>query len=203
MTNIIDTSALSTHMGKTLTSSIATQVVAAVNAFIETRTHRCWGEVKTVTERYDFKSPLWLRHQDISLDVSTPITVKLGYPNLAQQTIAPTGYFANAQGRLTLFFSSSSRQSVRNNDLLEVTYSYGVLTAAVPSDLIEAALGIGQRLYNFVTNDGKDIVASHVGSYQVESINAIRSAGNGSSNSANNTAELLFGVVDSHATKRF
>jgi hypothetical protein len=204
MTQIITTSDLASFMnGQTLVSSISTQVVAAVNAFIETRTKRSWGEIQTVTETYDFRAPLWLRHQDVIVDGSMPIVVKIGYPNVAQQTIASTGYFANSLGRLTLYFAASSGLSVRNNDLLQVTYSYGVLGPQIPEDLKTASLSIAQRLYNHVTNNGQDIVASSVGSYRVESIGAIRGTGSGGPNPAMNTSEMYFQIVDGYATKRF
>jgi hypothetical protein len=65
MSSIISTSDLNSFTQKTLNSAIASQVVAAVNAYIERVTHRCWGDTTTVTERYDYASRLWLRHQDV------------------------------------------------------------------------------------------------------------------------------------------
>jgi hypothetical protein len=200
MSNIITTSDLSTYTGKTLVGSIATSVVASVNQWIDVRTHRAWGvgaSPISVVERYDWKSPFWLRH----MDVVAVQFVKLGYPNLSQQTIAPGGYFVNTEGRLTMYFSYSAGISVRNNDLLEITYTYGVAT--VPDDLKQAALAIAARLYNFAINDGKDIVTTSVGGYRVESIQAVRGTSGETANAANNTADLLFSIVDSYKMTRF
>jgi hypothetical protein len=200
MSNIIITADLSIYTGKTLVGPIADSVVATVNKWIDVRTHRVWNVGNapiSVVERYDWKSPLWLRH----MDVVAIQTVKLGYPNLSQQTIAPGGYFVNPEGRLTMYFSYSAGISVRNNDLLEITYTYGAQT--VPDDLKQAALAIAARLYNYATNDGKDIVSTSVGGYRVESIQAIRGTSGENTNPGNNTADLLFAVVDSYKMTRF
>ena len=199
MSTIITTTDLNNYTGKTLVSSISTQVVAAVNSWIDIYTHRAWGVGSTpisVTERYDWKSPLWLRH----MDVIAVQTVKLGYPNVAQQTIASNGYFVNPEGRLTMYFSYSSSISVRNNDLLEVTYTYGVL--AVPDDLKLAALGIAATMYNYAKAGNQNIVASSVGSYRVQYAGSVRS-GSAGPNPAMNTAEAFYAVVDSYRMRRF
>ena len=95
MSKIFTTSDLNTYTGKTLDSARAQQVVSAVNSFIETRTGRCWGETRQVTETYDLRSTNYLRHMDIT-DVSA---VKFGRGD--EQVTADTDrYFWNKTGRL-------------------------------------------------------------------------------------------------------
>lgn len=198
MSDIISTTDLNNYTGKTLTSTIALGVVNAVNKLIDVRTHRAWNVGTTpvsVTERYDWKSPLYLRHMDVIAIQS----VKLGYPNVSQQTIAPGGYFVNTEGRLTMYFSYSAGISVRNNDLLEITYTYGVST--VPDDLKEAALGIAATMYNYVKSGNQDVVASSVGNYRVQYAGSVRS-GSAGPNPAMNTAEAFYQVVDSYRMMR-
>ena len=196
MSNIFTATDLNTFTGKTLTSSIANQVVLGVNQWIEQRTHRSWGATNTVTERYDWASVIWLRHPDVTAITS----VKLGFPGQTQSTIDPTGYFNNSFGRLTMYWGQPHGISARHNDFMEIIYSYGVAT--VPDDLKLAALGIAAVIYNFAINDQQNVVAATVGSYHLQTIGSIRGTGNGITNPAMNTAEHNFMIVDSYIMRR-
>jgi hypothetical protein len=172
-------------------------VTAAVNDWVEQYTHRSWGVIKSiVAERYDFKDTIWLRHPDVvSVDA-----VVIGYPGQSQETISPGNYFSNALGRVTLYWGAHLPQSKWNNDLLSISYTYGVLT--VPNDLKLAALGIAAVMYNFAINGQQNIVSSSVGSYHVQTIGAIRGAGGVKPNSAMNTAEANYAIIDSYVMRR-
>src|SRR5688572_2804832 len=101
MSSIITPSDLNAFTQKKLNSALASQVVAAVNAYVERVTHRCWGENKSVTERHDWNRSVWLRHQDVISITS----VKTGYPGHDQDTYDSGGYHVNPLGRLS-FYSS-------------------------------------------------------------------------------------------------
>lgn len=203
MSQIINAADLNTYTNKTLVPGLANQVVDAVNQWIETRTKRCWGETKTVTERYDWKRTFWLRHQDV-----TEITsIKLGWPGQTQTTIASNSYWNNAFGRVTMFPSligpvgGINNTSMLLNDYMEVEYTYGV--EVVPEDLFLATLGVATEFYNFAINGQQTVVAASVGSYRLEYIGAVRgTAGPGAQNPAINAAEANFQVIDSYRTQR-
>jgi hypothetical protein len=147
MSSIISTSDLHSFTQKTLNSAVASQVVAAVNAYIERVTHRSWGEIKTVTERYDYGSSLWLRHQDIqSVDL-----INLGAPGSTPTEVDSDTYCCNSAGRLSFSAFPYGSRSAYLPEWLEITYTYGVND--VPEDLKLAALGIATGFYNWATND--------------------------------------------------
>jgi hypothetical protein len=146
MSSIISTSDLNSFTQKTLNGAVASHVVAAVNADIERVTHRCWDEIKTVTERYDYGNRLWLRHQDVQ-EVSS---VNSGHPGTTPVEIDRDTYYCNGLGRLSF---GTFLHGCRYPDLpewLEISYSYGV--EDVPEDLKLAALGIAAGFYNWATN---------------------------------------------------
>jgi hypothetical protein len=189
MSSIISTSDLNSFTQKSLNSAVASQVVAAVNAYIERVTHRCWGETKTVTERHDYAGWLWLRHQDVQEVVS----VSSGYPGSTPAAIQSDAYYCNAAGRLS--FGSYYVDQPRSNPSrwLEISYSYGV--EEVPEDLKLAALGIAAGFYNWATNGQKEVSSAQVGSYRLQYANA-------SSGGSDSTASSNFSVIKSYATKR-
>lgn len=199
MSNIITTSDLNSYMNKTLVSSVATSVVNAVNQWIETQTHRSFGETKQVTERYDWQPVTYLRHQDIvSVD-----QVTFGWPGDTTYTAPTDSYWSNQWGRLTLRTNMLNGfnfvQSRLYNDYMQVKYTYGVPT--VPDDLKLAALGIAAGFYNWATNNQKDVVASQVGSYRLEYSGRVRSGATGP-DPANSTSDANWQVIDSYRTQR-
>jgi hypothetical protein len=196
MSSIINIDDLNSYMNKDLTAAVAQQVVDAVNAYIESKTGRCWGETKSVSERYDWSRSIWLKHQDIVSITS----INTGYPGQVQDTYDPDGYYVNPLGRLT-FYSSPWGPSVGTargaayGDWLEVTYVYGV--TEVPEDLILAALGIAAGFYNWASDGQREISSSQVGTYRVEY------AGSRSSSNSDSTADANKAIVARYATKRF
>ncbi|MEB0287226.1 hypothetical protein QN355_11740 [Cryobacterium sp. 10S3] len=202
MSVIIQTTDLNTYMNKILVAAIATQVVSAVNQWVESRTRRSWGATVQVVERYDYKPRgVFLRKMDIvSVDL-----IRLGWPNQpsGMSTINASSYYVNEFGRLTMLspFANSVNSTTRFfNDLLEVTYTYGV--TKVPDDLKLAALGIAAVMYNFAVNGQQNIVASSVGNYHIQTIGAIRGAGGVAPNPAMNTAEANYAIIDSYVMRR-
>lgn len=122
--------------------------------------------------------------------VSGGMTIKLGYPHLIKSTLDNTSFFWNRWGRVTMYLQNPGEfnPSAVNNDLVEVTYSYGYVdqtlgtngyqedgvTSVVPDDLMMAALGIAAGYYNWATNGQKDIVAASVGTYKLQYIGSVR-----------------------------
>jgi hypothetical protein len=204
MSKLITSTDLSTYMQKSLNAGVAEAVVEAMNTWVETRTLRCWGETKQVTERYNWKRILWLRHQD----VVTVDSITLGFPGQTQTALPPNAYFVNSFGRITLYASmlapgargGAAVGSPIFNDYMQVMYTYGVPSDQVPNDLILAVLGIGATFYNFTINGQKDVVASSVGSYHVQFSGAIRPTPGAIS--SGHTDEANYGIVDSYRTRR-
>jgi len=196
MSAIFTKAELITYLGATVVPDVlATQTVAAMNAFVDRYTHRSFGEIKTVIdEQYDFKSPLWLRHQDVtSVD-----GIKIGYPNTTQTPIGSGNYFFNSYGRITLYWGQKSGLSTWNNDLLSVSYKHGVST--VPDDLKLACLGIAAAMCNFAINNGQDVIAQSIGSYRLQTMGSIRS--NGIPEPAMNRAQANWQVIDAYKLRR-
>jgi hypothetical protein len=193
MSQLITIDDLTAYSPDALDSGRAQQVVDAVNQFIETYTNRCWGETKSVTERYTWIGTVWLRHQDV-VEVSA---VTSGWPGQAQSTMAATGYYLNPLGRVT-FWNVPFINSSRYRDYLAITYEYG--QEDVPDDLKLAALAIALGFYNYVSNGGQDIVSTQVGSYRVEFSGAVRGAG--VPDPAKNTQDANWAVIDSYRQRR-
>ncbi len=208
MSKIITATDLGTYMNKTLVTGVASQVVDAVNQWVETRTKRCWGDSVTADERYDFKRVVWLRHQDVTAINS----IMLGWPGQSQQTIASTAYYWNVFGRLTMFMpfvtamsggmnGNFNSTSLLLNDYMEIKYTYGV--ADVPQDLTLATLGIAAGFYNWATNGNQVIVASSIGSYRLEFSGAVRGVGGpGMQQPATNPADANWEIIESYKTRR-
>lgn len=200
MSKIITVAGLQSYMSKnsSFKANIGKSVVDAVNAWIESRTHRSWGEITTITERYDWAPRIWLNHQDIVTDPGS-MTVKFGYPNLQQSVLDSTSYFWNSLGRVTIYLQNPSafNPSAVNNDLVEIQYSYGVLD--VPEDLVLAALGVAAGFYNWsADNNQKDIVSTAVGTYRVQFAGAIRGA---LPNPAQNVADANWAIIESYCMR--
>lgn len=163
MSKIITASDLNSYTGKTLDAGRAQVIVDAVNAYIENRTGRCWGEVKTVTDEvHDIRSTTYLR----KMDVTGVTTVKYGR-GTGQVTAPADNYVWNASGRVNAYLpiaytASSPRAYI---DGLTVTYTYGVME--VPDDLKLAALSLAADSYNHAASEQKDVKSTSVGSYSV------------------------------------
>jgi hypothetical protein len=208
MSSIITTTDLAGFMNQTLNSTQATDVVAAINEYVETETHRFWGGTKQVTETYDWKRVLWLRHMDVvSVD-----QIQVGFPNTTRTTLTTQSYWFNPYGRVTLFWNllpasllgGINTTSMLLNDYMAVTYTYGVTT--VPDDLKNAALGIAANFYNWATNGQKDIVAAQIGNYRLQFSGSVRGVGGGPDGNAppvsNSTLQLLFNTVSKYKMQR-
>lgn len=170
--------------------AIGQQVTDSVNQWVETYTKRCFGEIKTVTERYDWVPAIYLRHMDIvelpdDPTAQTTMIIKLGYPHLLQSLLDSTSYFYDTWGRITMYLQNpvEFNPSAVNNDLVEITYQYGYhalgyqsdgKTPIVPDDLQLAALGIAAGFYNWATNNQKDIVSASIGTYRLQFIGGVR-----------------------------
>jgi hypothetical protein len=203
MTKLFTKEELTAYMKKDLVDPVATMVTSAVNTYVENHTGRVWGEVVEVVERYDYKpSGIYLRQMDI-----TGITqIKLGWPNQPAdpQVINPSSYYWNEYGRVTMLapFANSVNSTTRFfNDLLEITYTHGVVDA--PEDLKLAALGIAAVMYRFYENKQQNVVSASVGSYRLQTIGSIRGTGSGTPNPAMNTAEANYLILDSYVKPRF
>ena len=198
MSVIFTAADLNTYTGKTLNAGVAATITSAVNQYIETQTHRCWGETKTIDERYDWGKTLWLRH----MDVTEVTAIKVGWPGQVQQTLPPSSYFFNPMGRITLFWMLAGRPSSPSgyyNDYIEVSYSYGV--AVVPDDLKEAAMGVAMNCYNWATAGGKEVVATSVGSFRQQYSGSVRGANVGPT-PYKDTAEAHFMTIKGYAMQR-
>lgn len=195
MSQIITIDDFTTYLNKDVTPAVAQQVVDAVNAYIERRTGRCFGETKTITERLDWSRAVYLGHQD----VVTVTSVKSGFPGQEQTTLEAGSYYSNPLGRLTMYGNPTIFTASRGalTDYLEVTYTYGVAPDEVPEDLRLAALGLAAGFYNWASEGNKDIVETQVGSYRVRYAGAV--SGNDQSKG---TSDANFAVINSYATKR-
>jgi len=207
MSSIINIDDLTSYMNKSLTNAVAQQAVDAINTWVENYTNRCWGDSAMVTERYDWKRVIYLRHQD----VQTIVSVKLGYPGHPQTTLDSGNYFVNPRGRLTFYaagfgfgtgMSSFLGGNTMYSDWLEITYTYGVV--AVPEDLKMASLALAALYYNWAINGFKDVVATSVGSYKVQFSGAIRGATSAGQPPAPalHIEEANWQIIDSYKTRR-
>lgn len=111
--------------------------------------------------------------------VSGGMTVILGYPNKMQETLDNTSFFWDQWGRVTMYLQQPRQfnPSAVNNDLVQIIYTYGVIT--VPQDMFSAALGIAANFYNWAINGDKDVVSTSIGTYKLEFAGAIRGVGGG------------------------
>lgn len=209
MSKIFSSAELDTYMvGVTLNAGLRDQVVAAVNEWIENRTHRCFGEIKTITdENHGWSNSVWLDH----MDVVSITSMSLGWPGQSQTTVQSSAYFFNRQGRVTCFSNANQNISRLYNDYMHVTYTYGYdrlgyaadgVTPIVPDDLKLAALSIAAGLYNYAANGNQQVVAAAVGSYRLQYIGSVRGTSSGALNPAGNISESHWATVDSYVMKR-
>lgn len=183
--SVISNTDLETYMaGETLDSDRTTQVVAAVNAYVENVTGRSFGGTKTITDEvHDAASVIFLRHAD----VSEVLSVKRGRGNGTPTTLEADSYFVNSYGRLVL--SEARNGFYRGRDYVKVSYTYGV--ADVPADLKLAALSIAADFYSYA-NDGNTMVTEiAIGSYR-EKVAAGQASGTGLQH---------FGVINRYRTR--
>jgi len=161
---LITTTELGNYINKTLaTDSRATQVVSAVNQWVETYLGRYFGVEaggKTLTEVLDYTPVIFLDAMDI---------VSIDEVKLFGTTLTSTEYVINnTTGRLVLSTSGSTPR-VNNRslyDAVEVTYKAGVET--VPADLKLAVLQLASENYNKRdTADNSNISSTSVGGFSV------------------------------------
>lgn len=194
MSKIFTSSDLQAYMNSPAnwSDAVGQQVTDSVNQWIETYTRRCFGEIKTVTERYDWSPAIYLRHIDIveppdDLTQPTTMSIILGYPHILQSSLDATSYFYDVWGRVTMYLQNPTEFNVSavNNDLVEITYNYGYHQLGysdaptnsipiVPDDLVLAALGIAAGFYDWATSNQKDIVSASVGTYRLQYAGAVR-----------------------------
>lgn len=197
MSQIFTTTDLSNYMNKTLVPQVAGDVVNAMNTWIENHTNRCWGTTANAVERHDWAPRIWLFHPD----VTAISAIKLGYPGLLQSTLSSTSYFFNRYGRVTMYLQQPGHfnPSAMNNDLVEISYTYGVPT--VPDDLKLASLGLTARFYNWAINGNKDVVSATVGTYKLEYSGKVRGS-NQAPNPALLTDEANWLIIESYRMQR-
>jgi hypothetical protein len=197
MSQIFTKAELVSYMqGKATSDTLAQSITSAVNQWVETYTHRCWGDTATVAdEQYPWNSVVWLRHMDIQSITS----VKLGWPGQQQSVVDSSAYYLNPLGRLTFYMFANQNMSRLYNDYLHISYVHGV--AAVPDDLKLAAMAIAAGFYNWAANANQQVVAASVGSYRLEYIGAVR-APSGTPNPAVNIAEANWSVIDGYVMRR-
>lgn len=186
MSAIITTTELDTYTGETLDPARSTQVVNAVNAYIERLTGRSWGEVATVTdEEHDYEPVIFLRH----MDIQSVTEVSTGNPT-DSSVLSASDYYVNDFGRLTLSnYPASSWSRARRDDVL-VTYTHGVST--VPADLKLAALSLASDFYTYGDEGQAELGSEGIGSYRLDYKRGSNSA----------TGSTYFGVIDSYRMRR-
>ncbi|SIS11386.1 hypothetical protein [Williamsia sterculiae] len=193
MSSIISVEDLNTYAGKQLSDGIAAQAVNAANQYVETVTHRVWGETRTVTnERYDLSTSLWLRQMDVvSVDGLT-----FGRPGTPQSTVDQSAWYYEGAGRINLLGYGAS--GGYGPGYVGVSYTYGV--AEVPDDLVQATLAIAIGLYNYASAGGRDIVATSIDSYRVQYAGSVRSSGLGGA-APTSQNDLNMSVIKSYAKR--
>lgn len=181
---------------KSLSAGLAQTVVDAVNEYITRQTNRCWGDTVTVTERYDIKRVIYLRHMDV-VEVTS---ITQGMPNQAQTTLTTSSYWLDpAIGRIEFpgyFYSRGFLDSRYARSGYGITYTYG--NPVVPDDLKLAALGVAMSFYNWSTTENKDIKSVSTGSYRVEYATG-RDQGNSTSPTVGSEN---YRIISSYAAKR-
>ncbi len=137
--------------------------------------------------------------------VSGGMTVILGYPNKMQEQLDNTSFFWDEWGRLTMYLQEPRQYnpSAVNNDLVQITYTYGVTT--VPADMQSAALAIAANFYNWCTNNQKDVVSTSIGSYRLEFEGAVRGVGDPNNGNApavaHSTMQMHWNTLNRYRTR--
>ncbi|WP_241473770.1 hypothetical protein [Mycolicibacterium neoaurum] len=160
MSQIISTTLLK-DINPAIKDTIAALVADGINAWVENLTSRSWGDQRTVTERYNAKSVVWLNH----MDVVNVVSVKTGYPQQDQTTLESSDYHWTQEGRLVLGGYDSYRSRV---SYIEVEYVYGVPDDQIPMDLKMAAVGMALGYVEWLNNSGRNVSRAQVGSYTLE-----------------------------------
>lgn len=139
--------------------AVASQIVSAVNQWIENQTGRTWGAESTVTERHALAGTIWLG----STNVKGITSVTFGLPGRTQTTQSASSYYLSPGGRLTL--SNFASGAVRGSrDYVQVVYT---TDGAVPEDLKLAAIQTAMNAYTYAADGGREVSATSIGSYSV------------------------------------
>lgn len=133
-------------------------VVNGVNKWVEDYTGRIFGEIKEVTDVFDYAPTVFLTHVDIQEIES----VKIYGQDITAETLC------NRQtGRVVIrkYGALSINISRMGYDAIEVTYKSGMVD--VPVDLKTATLQLAMDNYN--RKDGKDanVLSTSIGGYSV------------------------------------
>lgn len=205
MSKIITATELNSYTSKTLDSAVAGFIVDALDGYVDRETSRSFGELQTVTETYDYRGLIWLRHMDITEIVS----VKLGFPGQSPYEVPADGYRFNPLGRLRLNGRTiDAPVSYDEIDYVEVTYKYGFTKLGytdspantaprVPADLKHAALAIAAGFYNYATEGQREVLAASIDGYREEYAGRTDQASSGK-----NTRDSHFSVISGYAMQR-
>jgi len=157
---IISLADLKTYLGITGTAQDARLqfIVDGVNAEVNKRTGRVWGETETIVDEiHDYEPVIFL----CNLDVTDVSAVKLGR-GTNQTTLDADTYRWNGLGRLVLDTDSEDFvQNVDDYDELAITYTHG--TATAPDDLVLAALQLGGHMNRSINGE---VTEESVGSFR-------------------------------------
>ena len=161
---IITIEDLSAYSGATLDTNRAQDIVNAVNQWVSDYTGRFFGEVREVTEAFDYAPAIFLSH----IDVQSVDSVKLYGQDITGNILAN-----RATGRIVLRatpLGNNLGATFQGYDAIEVTYKSGM--ANVPLDLKNACLQLAMDNYN--RKDGKDanVTSASLGSYHLTFGNA-------------------------------
>lgn len=174
MSQIITIQDLGDYFGKDLTNDArATDIVNSVNAWVEAYTGRVFGEIKTITETFDYEPVLFLGYVDIHEITSV---------KAFGETLSQAQYKVSKDTGRLLLGSGLKRPSKALYDAVEVVYTTGIDT--VPADLKTAALQVASDNYNRTDNAEGKVASESVGGYSV----AYREQGTGSSASSTGLA---------------
>lgn len=139
-------------------------LIESVEALIESRTGRHWGDPETVTDEvYDYKPILWLRN----MDITAVDAVKLGNSQTGTPTALSSGdYTWSDEGRIVLGSQYGFVPSQWNYDYVQVSYKY--TAGAVPADLRLAAMQVASVFYNKSTSGGQQITREKIGNLETQ-----------------------------------
>lgn len=137
----------------------AQDVVNGVNKWVEDYTGRIFGEIKEITDVFDYAPTVFLTH----IDIQEIESVKVYGEDITAQSLC------NRQtGRVVIrkFGAFAVNISRVGYDAIEVVYKSGTLE--IPADLKTATLQLAMDNYN--RKDGKDanITSTSIGGYSVQ-----------------------------------
>lgn len=155
---IISLADLKSYSGITdMDDNKAQTVVDGVNQWVADYTGRYFGEVKQLTEVFDYAPAIFLHH----IDITEIVSVKVYGQDITIDTLVN-----RTTGRVVISkYGYDLNTSRRGYDAIEVVYKSGV--QEVPVDLKMATLQLAMDNYN--RKDGKDagITSTSIGSYNV------------------------------------